>query len=626
MIVYSATKRQFHDDVFTNDIENIILKAYQAATGRSVARAEIRSWAGSLQNMERVLATNAIAEDSGIAIEFHIPRSSKRIDFIITGRDGDKRESVVLIELKQWQSAGVTELPSIVTTLVGGGVREVTHPSYQVYSYKRLLEDYNATVDEDAIQLHPCAYLHNYVPDEVIRNDRYSEHLALAPVFLKPDASKLRGYIGDRIRHGDDSRILHRIEHGKLRPSKNLADSLAGMLMGNPEFVLIDDQKVAYETAMRAAQAATESSKKVLVIRGGPGTGKSVLAINLLVALTQREHNVRYVTRNSAPRKVYEAKLAGTLRRSRIAELFCSSGEFHSIARSAYDTLIVDEAHRLSAKSGMFSHLGVNQIKEIIEASNCAVFFLDEDQRVTLKDIGDIGQIRGFAAEANAEFIALDLESQFRCNGSDGYLAWLDNTLQVRPTANPDFSDLGYDFRVFDDPAELHKVIREKNAPNNKARMLAGYCWEWISKKKPSEKDIRIGDYAATWNLDEHGQAWIIQPDSVNEVGCIHTSQGLEIDYVGVIIGPDLVARNGSVITDPAKRAKGDKSVFGWKKRLKQDAAATAQQTDLIIKNTYRTLMTRGQKGCYVYFTDPETKEYFMARLGGERQNSNARV
>jgi DUF2075 family protein/DNA replication protein DnaC len=615
MIVYSATKQQFQADVLGNDIENIILDAFKKATGNKVAPAEIRSWANSLQNMERVLSTDDIASDAGIAIEFHIPRSCKRIDFIVTGRDAENRDSVVLIELKQWETAGITELDAVVTTRLGQGIRETIHPSYQAWSYKTMLEDYNATVEEEQIRLHPCAYLHNYRPDEVIRNVHYSEHIERAPVFLKPDAQLLRTFIGDRIHRGDDSRIMHRIERGKIRPSKSLADHIAQMLAGNPEFVMIDDQKVAYETAMRLAQSASPSHKKVLVIQGGPGTGKSVLAINLLVALTTREHNVRYVTRNSAPRMVYEAKLAGSMRKTRIAEMFSGSGSFHSLERSAYDTLIVDEAHRLNAKSGMYKNLGENQIMEIIEASNCAIFFLDEDQRVTLEDIGDMEQIRTFADKAGAEVVELQLESQFRCNGSDGYLAWLDDTLQIRETANTDLIDIDYDFQIFDDPAVMHAVIKEKNAEKNKARMVAGYCWEWISKKNPALKDIHIGSYAATWNLDEHGQAWIIQPDSVDEVGCIHTSQGLEIDYVGVIVGPDFVVREGTVITDPSKRAKADKSVFGWKKRARQDAAATAVHTDRIIKNTYRTLMTRGQKGCYVYFTDQETREYFKSRL-----------
>ena len=132
--------------------------------------------------------------------------------------------------------------------------------------------------------------------------------------------------------------------------------------------------------------------------------------------------------------------------------------------------------------------------------------------------------------------------------------------------------------------------------------MVAGYCWKWISKKRPELKDIQIGGYKATWNLDKDGQKWIIQPDSVSEVGCIHTCQGLEVDYVGVIVGKDLVVRNGKVITVPEERASTDKSINGWKQLMKEDPEKTKRKLDLIIKNTYRTLMTRGMKGCYVYF------------------------
>ena len=231
--------------------------------------------------------------------------------------------------------------------------------------------------------------------------------------------------------------------------------------------------------------------------------------------------------------------------------------------------MIVDEAHRLNEKSGMFNHLGENQIKEIISASKFSVFFIDEDQKVTLKDIGDKEEIRRWAKQLKANVTELKLESQFRCNGSDGYLAWLDNTLQIRETANDTLKANDYDFRIVDSPAELHNIIREKNKEKNKARLVAGYCWKWISKNNPQLKDIVIDDYKATWNLDTDGQAWIIKPDSVSEVGCIHTCQGLELDYVGVIVGPDLIVRNGKIITQPKERASTDKSIHGWRSLFK---------------------------------------------------------
>lgn len=615
MIVYSATKAKFQDDVMTNDIGNIILDAFMGATGKRTSKSEINSWINSLQYMDRVLGDSTIPDDAGVAIEYHLPQTSKRIDFILTGKDARQRESAILIELKQWQKAELTENDAIVTTRFKHGVQQTPHPSYQAWSYKRLLEDFNQTVQEDSIQLIPCAYLHNYEPDNVISNNFYSEYTAKAPVFLKPDALKLREFIKANVKYGDENQIMYRIDHGKIKPSKNLADQLESMLKGNKEFVLIDDQKVVYETALNLASKSSAVNKNVLIVEGGPGTGKSVLAINLLVKLTSQQLVVQYVTRNSAPRVVYEAKLTNSFKKSHISNMFCGSGSYHSVEPNLFDCLVVDEAHRLNAKSGMFSHLGENQVKEIIRASKFSIFFVDEDQAVTIKDIGDKDEIRHWAKEQNAVVTELTLESQFRCNGSDGFLAWLDNTLQIRRTANDTIDTNDYDFRIVDSPTELHDLIRVRNTEKNKARMVAGYCWKWVSKKQPVLKDIVIGDFSATWNLDSDGQAWIIKPDSVSEVGCIHTSQGLEVDYIGVIVGPDLIVRNGKVITQPGERASTDRSIHGWKKLQKTSPETVSAKLESIIKNTYRTLMTRGQKGCYVYFTDDETRQFFESRI-----------
>ena len=600
----------------TNDIGNIILDAYTSRTGRRTGQSEVDSWMNSLSYMDKVLSDSDIPNDAGVAIEFHIPQTSKRIDFILTGKDEQEQDTAVLVELKQWQSAKLTEQDAIVITRFKHGDKETPHPSYQAWSYKRLLEDFNQTVQEEHIQLYPCAYLHNYPPDAVITNAFYQEYISKAPLFLKNDARKLQDFIKSHVKHGDRDQILYRIDHGKIKPSKNLADHLASMLQGNEEFVMVDEQKIVYEAALTEAARASLGRKRVLIVEGGPGTGKSLVAINLLVAMTNRELVVQYVTRNSAPRIVYEAKLTGSFKKSHISNMFSGSGSFHSIDPDSYDCLLVDEAHRLNEKSGMFANLGENQIHEIIRGSRCSVFFIDEDQKVTLKDIGDKSEIRRWAKVENASVAELALESQFRCNGSDGYLAWLDNTLQIRRTANETFDGSGYDFQIVDTPSELHAWIRDKNKKNNKARMVAGYCWDWVSKKQPELKDIVIGNYQATWNLGTDGQGWIIKPNSVSEVGCIHTCQGLELDYVGVIVGADLIARNERIVTQPDKRSSMDKSIHGWRALKKQDPKATDSRLDSIIKNTYRTLMTRGQKACFVYFVDEETRLYFESRIG----------
>ena len=270
----------------------------------------------------------------------------------------------------------------------------------------------------------------------------------------------------------------------------------------------------------------------------------------------------------------------------------------------------------------MFSHLGENQIKELINAAKFSVFFIDEDQRVTLKDIGKKSTIINWANILGAKVHNLELTSQFRCNGSDGYLAWLDNTLQIKQTANETLEAINYDFQVMDNPKLIHQEIIQKNNINKKSRMVAGYCWKWVSKNNPDLKDIIINDYTATWNLNSHSQAWIIHPESVKEIGCIHTCQGLELDYVGVIIGPDLIVRNDVVMTDATKRASTDQSIKGLKAKMRENSSEASTMADVIIKNTYRTLMTRGMKGCYIYCTDPETQEYFRNRLHKSKQKN----
>jgi DUF2075 family protein len=451
----------------------------------------------------------------------------------------------------------------------------------------------------------------------VIDNKFYQEYIDKAPLFLRGDAIKLREFIKQFVKYGDKTKILYRIENGKIRPSKMLADSMALMLKGNPEFVMIDDQKIVYETALALTTKATPKRKKVLIVTGGPGTGKSVVAVNLLVGLTKKGFVVQYVSKNAAPRAVYESKLTGTFKKTEISNMFRGSGAFIAVPQNDFDALVVDEAHRLNERSGLYSNLGENQIKEIINAAKCSVFFIDEDQRVTLNDIGTVNEIKKWATKADCEIIQMELSSQFRCNGSDGYVAWLDHVLQIRETANTSLNGIEYDFKIFSSPIELRDAIIEKNKINNRSRMVAGYCWEWNSKKNSKLFDVVLPEYdfKMKWNLTKDGSLWIISPGSVNEIGCIHTCQGLEVDYIGVIVGTDLIVRDGKVLTHPASRAKSDKSVSGYKKLMNENPEKAKDRLRTIIKNTYRTLMTRGMKGCYVYFVDKETEMFFKSRI-----------
>ncbi|WP_323669284.1 DUF2075 domain-containing protein [Aliarcobacter butzleri] len=625
MIVYKKTKKEFLDDVNLHIIEDIISNAVEINFGRKTPKNEYVSWKNSLNEMAKVLYSDKIPNDSNISIEYNIPRTGNRIDLIVSGQDENKNDKVVIIELKQWSDAQLTSKDGVIKTILGGGLRETTHPSYQAWSYVKLLEGFNKVVDDDKISLVPCAYLHNYPNDNILKNDFYKNYLSKAPVFVKGEKSNLIEFISSHIVYGDINDVMKRIDESEIKPSKSLADSMASMIKGNEEFTMIDNQKIVYESALELARKSDSTNKNVLIVHGGPGTGKSVIAINLLVELTKKGFNSRYVSKNSAPRAVYESKLTKTLKKTEISNLFTGSGSFTDCEENSYDCLIIDEAHRMNEKSGLYGNLGENQIKEAIYSSKSVIFFLDENQTVTFNDIGEESEIKKWAEYYNANVEVMELTSQFRCNGSDGYLAWIDNMLQIRETANITLDLNDYDFKVFDNPNKLKDAICEKNKINNKARLVAGYCWNWESKKDSNAMDIILPEYGfeIQWNLSVDGSLWIISPQSVEQIGCIHTCQGLEVDYIGVIIGEDLTYEDGKIITNPDKRAKTDQSLRGYKGQLKdakksdntQKVIEIETKIDNIIKNTYRTLMTRGMKGCYVYCKNKELELYIIKRL-----------
>ena len=628
MIVYQSTRQQFLEDNDRHAIEELIAEQYLRKTGRYAPDGEYRAWQQSLMQMAEVLADDAMPPSMGVGVELGIPQTAKRIDFVLSGVTEHGEARVVIIELKQWSHSRISDRDGLIYANRGGRAEvEGAHPCYQAWSYAALLEGFNEAVHGEGIRLSPCAYLHNYHRDGVIDAPRYAPYLDKAPLFLRgpSERAKLRDFIKRHVPRGDDAAALYRIEQGRIRPSKMLADSLAGMLRGNTEFVLVDDQKVVYETCLSKAHAAAPGRKQVVIVRGGPGTGKSVVAINLIVALTKQGLLTKYVSKNAAPRAVYAQKLRGQRRNAEISGMFGGSGNFFDAEPDSFDALVVDEAHRLNERSGLYGNLGENQIKELISTAKSTIFFTDDDQVVTLSDIGRSSELEAWARRLGADVTFLELASQFRCSGSDGYLAWLDNVLGIRDTANPDLMGQDFEFRIVDSPTELDRLIRERNG-GNKARIVAGYCWDWRSKRQPDAFDIEFPSYGfqRQWNLGSDGSLWITAPASVDQVGCIHTCQGLELDYVGVIVGPDLIMEDGNLQTAPEGRSKMDRSIRGWKSLLKSKPQDTRTRLDRIIRNTYRTLMTRGMKGCFVYCTDPAVAAYFKLQMASDGTDQEA--
>ena len=621
MIIYENTRGGFINDIRTGSIATKVQNAFERHGIHHNNDAEYRAWGNSLMFMRNVLDDDDIPEDVSLAVEYQIPLTSKRVDFLIAGKDGAGTDNVVVVELKQWEDSGMTSRPDVVTAFTGGANRAVCHPSYQAYSYAKIIENFNEDVYRRNIQLRPCAYLHNYREENRphIDNALYREAVSVAPVFLQDDVIKLRSFIKTYIKEKDGIDLLMKIDHGKLKPAKALQDSLVSMIRGNQEFFLIDEQKVAYETvrklverAVRRANDPTKGAEKsVVIVSGGPGTGKSVVAIQLLCNLIAKGYSANYVTKNAAPRNVYFEKLRREkYKLSYIKSLFKSSDSFWNAPANLLDCIIVDEAHRLKKKSAIFH--GENQVKELINAGRVTVFFIDEDQKITTKDIGSKDEIRKWAAYYGIpvyEGEDLNLVSQFRCNGSDGYLNFLDNLLGIRSTANLSF-EYDYEIRLFRSPVKMREALREKNNLNNKSRMIAGYCYEWVTESNPQgdEYDIILEDgFRAKWNFSN--SLFAIAPDSFDQVGCIHTTQGLEFDYCGIIMGQDLRYEDGQVITDPSKEAMSDKS--SGIRSCKDKVLA-----DKLIRNTYKTLMSRGQKGCYLYCEDKPLLEYISRMLG----------
>ena len=619
MLIYTGTKKQFNADIISGNIaKKIEHQFFIRGLNHNNDREDV-AWQNSLPEMQKILAFPCFDDNIQVAIEYQIPQTAKRVDFIIAGENGNNEENVVVVELKQWEEAGKTSRHGVVTAFTGGMVRAVAHPSYQAYSYAKTIENFNATVQDEDIGMHPCAYLHNYKKSkrDEIDNDLYRDIVELAPLYIKNEEIKLREFIKKYVTKAPKRNILYVIDNGRIRPSKALQDALGSMLTGNEEFVMIDEQKVVYESILRLVEIALKKDEKfTVIVQGGPGTGKSVVAIQLLVELVaNRGLNAQYVTKNAAPRNVYFEELKKEkYKLSYIKNLFKSSGSYYDCAPNTFDCLIVDEAHRLNAKSGLFQNLGENQIKEVINSSKVSVFFIDEDQVVTTKDIGSVEEIKKQATICGSKVFYNEetkLVSQFRCNGSDGYLSFIDDILEIRRTANYDGFDDDYELRIYDDPCKMREDLRDKNRINNKSRMVAGYCYEWKTKNSNdlSVFDIELeNDFRARWNFSTT-TTWAIDADSFDQVGCIHTSQGLEFDYVGVIIGKDLLYEDGHVVTNPSKRAKSDQSLKGLKSNPDPSLG------DRIIRNTYKTLLTRGQKGCYIYCEDKALREYLKERI-----------
>lgn len=623
MIIYKNTVSGFGNDVIDSSIEDKIERNLRAH-GIGSSNSEKDSWRLSTLNMKLVLDLTSIPGDTDVFIEYNVPFTNSRIDFCISGLDSNSKGTAIIIEMKGW-SKGIRE--SDIEGMVHADFYhgETLHPSYQAWSYANYITNFNSEVVDGQIDIIPCASLYNYPFEQgevILEAEPYEYYTGKARIFYKNDKKEFARFLDERIKFSDGGVTMNRIESGKLTVSASLQKSLRRVLKEKDFFAPMEGQVLIYNTLLAGIRNAFKKRKKtVFIVRGGPGTGKSVMALKLLSQLNggfgdsddepDSFIHTFYVTKTSAPRATYSKELRRLAKEVGVNCLFKGASDFVNSERNEYPALLVDEAHRLTTRSSQFVKGGKDQVAEIINAALASVFFIDEDQNVSMTDIGTIDKIVECAYAAGAEVVSrgLALETQFRCRGSGLYISWVDDVLGIRKSKDLELlGALPYEIEVVDTPEELMSVIAERRAQGFNSRIVAGYCWDWTTKDDPkAATDISFdnSDLKLRWNKST--DTWGNDEKCFEEIGCIHSSQGLEYQYGGVIIGDDMRFEDGRVVTHPEARSDQNGTMRGWKKN--------PERADRVIRNTYRTLMTRGMYGCYVYCTDKALSDYIKSRL-----------
>lgn len=632
MRLFAGSCTSFIDFNFKRQLAPFLKQEFLKQLGYNPSQNEPMSWQNSLMNIAVVFQQKGF-KSQGVFVEYRLPLSGRRIDVIICGLDHVAGKNAVIIELKQWDRCSLTDYDSdYVLTWVGGGHRPVLHPSVQVGNYKNYLEENSMVFYDgiDPVKLYACSYLHNYYYDksDPIFDTRFKDALEKSPLYTADDTDMLGEFLSQKVQCDGGMEILNAIEESKSRPSTKLLKQVStviknklqgelkifGNLKSKGDYILLDEQLMVYDTVMSIIKkGAIDKQKFALIVKGGAGTGKSVIALQLLADLTALGQNAHFATGSKSFTETLR-KILGAESKS-LLKYFMSYGEVHP---NDIDVLIMDEAHRIREKTGYpFKATGRLQVEDLINAAKVCVFFIDDYQSVRKGEIGSSQFIKEHALSLNCKVYEYELESQFRCGGSEGYTNWIDNSLQIRRTANVLWKDEeSFEFKIFASPEELENAIRHKNAEGYTARLMAGFCWPWSNKLNEDKSlinDVQIGTYKRPWNAREEltgmkkgipkSQFWAYDPNGIDQVGCVYTAQGFEFDYAGVIFGKDLVYNPDNSSWEGLSENSYDSQLKGSVDFLQ------------LVKNTYRVLLSRGMKGCYVYFADKETEKFFRSRI-----------
>lgn len=622
MQLYAGTSKQFVEDTIRHRIDQKLQQAFFDYFQHKPGAAEVRSWQNSLSQVSSVLQY-ADLTDHGVILEYQLPLTSRRLDFMITGTDAERKPSAVVVELKQWDDAQPSDVEDCVVTFLAGRLRQVLHPSRQVGNYQQFLEDYHTAFTSESIGLRSCSYLHNlqFDPTNELFSSRHQTLLESYPLFTGDQTPELAEFLQERVGNGNGTDVLATVLNSEFKASKKLLDHVKEMIEEQDVYVLLDEQQVVFnEVLERARRSFHEAGKTAILITGGPGTGKSVVALNLIAELSGAGYNAQFATGSKAFTENLR-KLVGPRARNQ----FKYFANYQLADTDEIDVLICDESHRLR-ETGNTRFLPKEHrsdrplIEHVLESAKVPVFFIDDLQVVRPNEVGSTELIKHAAADLGVTVHEFELEAQFRCGGSDGFINWINNTLGIRDTANVVWEgEDTFEFDIAESVEELEQMIRTKDEAGHKARLTAGFCWPWSDPDNEGQlyPDVVIGDWAMPWNAKpDSGRLapgipkshyWSTEPGGIEQVGCIYTAQGFEFDYVGVIFGKDLRydPESGSWI--------GDKS-HSRDTQVTRGAKIESEFVELL-KNTYRVLLTRGMRGCYVYFEDKDTQDFFMSRI-----------
>ena len=623
MKLYSGSSIEFINDNNQNLIVSKLKAEFFKHFRQDPQPSEIRSWKESLQAVSSIFEKLKFTSH-GVLLEYQLPLTSKRLDCLICGKDNAGKENAVIIELKQWSETFDSDCEKSLSVNYGVEHKELLHPSVQVGQYAEYLSQNHSIFTSDLnIPLFACAYLHNYnySTTDPLFNNKFSDQISKYPIFCKQEESNLEEFLLSKLSSGDGLPTLEKIEQGKYNPPKKLLSEVSEILKNRSPYILLDEQLVVFDKVKSLIQKAYGSNTKAAVIvKGGPGTGKSVIALNLLSYFLHNKYKSHYATGSKAFTVTFR-KIFGTKSKN----FFTYFNNYRYAHKDDLDVLICDEAHRIRESSNTRfdkkDDKKTPQLYEILKAARVTVLFIDDFQIVRPGEIGSIKYVREYAESKNVKVFEYELESQFRCNGSDGFINWLNNTLGIKPTANVIWKEADsstYDFRIVDSPEKLEQLVIEKNNQGHSARMVAGFCWPWSdpdAKTGQLQEDVIIGDFKRPWNAKEFSKnkiapgipdssLWAYSENGIGQVGCVYTAQGFEFDYVGVIFGKDMVYDLDEAKWKGLPENSHDKPVKNDK-----------QNYINYIKNTYKVLMSRGIKGCYIYFMDKDTERFFKSRM-----------